>query len=95
VYTDIDGALQAQTIGAGLVEWTFTGDGRLDTSPIVVNGSVYVGSASGHLYAVSAATGTRQWSTTLTSAVTGPLAEGDGVLCVPAGDTLTVFTPSR
>ena len=54
--------LQAEDVGSGAIRWTFTGDGRLVTSPVIANGYVYVGSSSGTFYAVSALTGQQIWS---------------------------------
>jgi outer membrane protein assembly factor BamB len=91
LFAEAGGHLQAQTISNGLIKWTFQGDGRLDTSPIVVNHTVYEGSASGMLYAVSSTTGAQQWTADLPAGITGNIAEGDGYLVVPASNILTVF----
>jgi outer membrane protein assembly factor BamB len=99
IYLTNDGALSAQTVTNGRVLWTFDGDGQLYTSPIVDDGVVYVGSQSGELYGVSAATGQLLWSTDVATPIGttndessfSGLAEGDGLLVVPAEDTLTVF----
>jgi outer membrane protein assembly factor BamB len=101
IYAENDGTLTAQTIGGSLPLWSFTGDGHLDSPPIVDDGVVYEGSSSGELYAVAAATGLELWSTNVGAPIAPPvpdidsfwgLAEGDGMLAVPAGDTLSVFT---
>ena len=47
---------------AGRLPWKFGGDGDLITAPLVVNHYLYVGSTSGTLFAVDAATGTQIWS---------------------------------
>jgi len=95
MFVENAGSLQAQTLSGGLVEWNFDGDKTLDTSPIVVNQTVYEGSSSGTLYAVSALTGAEQWSASLPGPITGNMAEGDGYLVVPTGDTLTTFRPAN
>jgi outer membrane protein assembly factor BamB len=43
------------------VRWTFRAAGPIVTSAAVANGVVYVGSLSGHLYAIDQRTGTEQW----------------------------------
>ncbi len=45
----------------GIVQWTFSTQGAIESSPAVVNGVVYIGSRDGKLYAVNAATGIKQW----------------------------------
>jgi hypothetical protein len=86
--------------------WTFTGDGQLDTAPLVVNGGagrlVIVGSWWGKLYALDAATGSPVWSTDVGDPistadeqnVSEPLAglgAGQGLIVVPAGTTLSAY----
>jgi outer membrane protein assembly factor BamB len=48
-------ALDRQT---GKEAWTFTTDGRVDSSPVVVGKRVYVGSLDGNLYVLDLAKGT-------------------------------------
>ncbi len=43
--------------------WTFNGDGGLDSAPIVVGGTVFVGSSSGMLYGLDLRRGQVVWST--------------------------------
>ncbi|MCW2524627.1 MAG: hypothetical protein JWO63_2962, partial [Frankiales bacterium] len=80
--------------------WSFIGDGTIDTTPVTASGIVFTGSSSGHLYGLDPATGAQLWSATATGAVatsdgfdlhTG-LAAGGGLLAVPAGGYLTVYT---
>ncbi len=95
----------------GSNNWTFSGDGTQSgvpiTAPIVVNGTVYVGAASGKVYALPEASNTPIWvgnagapilppvEDTLAYSVnprlTGGLAVGGGMLIVPATGTLTAF----
>jgi outer membrane protein assembly factor BamB len=49
------------TSSAGLA-WYFSTDGRINSSPAIVNGTIYVGSNDNHLYAIDAATGSQKWS---------------------------------
>lgn len=81
--------------------WTFTGDGPINTAPIVVNGYVYVASFNGTLYALNAQTGTNVWSTNLGANLLQPdennaemltgFAAADGMLVTPAGNRLIAF----
>jgi eukaryotic-like serine/threonine-protein kinase len=43
------------------VKWRFHTNGYIISSPAVANGSVYVGSTDGNLYALELATGTQKW----------------------------------
>lgn len=84
--------------------WTFAADPQLDTAPILLSTPsgkyVVVGSASGALYALDAATGSTVWQTTVAPIsqpdeqnamqLTG-LGAGQGLLVVPAGNTVTAF----
>ena len=88
------GTLQEETVAGGLVGWSFAGDGGLESSPIVVNGSVYEGSDSGMLYAVSATSGAQEWSTDLGTSIAPNIVEGDNYLIVPTTNALTVFVPA-
>ena len=87
--------------------WSFAGDGQLTTSPILVaspaNSYVFIGSASGMLYGLDAATGAVVWSLNVGAAFpagagwgsgipfTG-LAAGDGLLVVPAGTKVIAYS---
>src|SRR5215469_7148571 len=99
------GTLSAIDPGTSTVLWTFTGDGNLVTSPIVVDQYVFIGSSAGKLYALNAATGQIAWQTNLGAAIPAGegilgssflsgLSAGDGLLVVPAGTTVTAYTLS-
>ena len=47
---------------APTVQWTFKAAGPIITSPAVLDGVIYVGSMSGHLYAVDQRTGKEKWN---------------------------------
>ena len=101
--------LQSSTLSAiglsnSVIRWTFAGDGSLATAPIVVNGYVFIGSSSGKVYGLDATTGAQVWQVSLGgSANTGQwmqlgqsgLAAGDGLLVVPVGSSLQMFTLSN
>jgi outer membrane protein assembly factor BamB len=96
------GTLTCKDLATGNVAWSFSGDGGLASAPIVVNGSVYVGSTGGNLYALEATTGALQWSTSVGTAISGPdeqnvsqpltgLGAGSKLLVVPAGSVLLAY----
>ncbi len=92
------GTLNALTGSNNTVLWSFTGDGTLTTSPIVVNQAVIVGSSSGNVYALNATTGQQLWAVNAGGAIQSEnnsiLAAGDGLLIVPAGNQVVAYTLS-
>ena len=87
-----------------MTAWAYaTGDGKLVSAPIVANGFVYVGSSTGNLYAINAATGMMPpWSTFVGYPIAAPdernvsqpltgLAAGGNALLVPAGSLLVCY----
>lgn len=104
VYTLYNSILESVTLSNNQVNWSFTGDGSLNTAPIVVNNYVFVGSSSGNLYGLDATTGNKLWTQSMGAAIPGApvgpggvstgLAAGDGLLVVPAGNTITAFVLS-
>jgi outer membrane protein assembly factor BamB len=96
--------LVARPVDGGAVRWRFGGDGYLDTAPLVVNGTVYVGSGSGRIYALSLRRGRVRWRARLPRPVLGSdersgfhhgLAAGEGLLVVPAFGRLFAFRGAR
>lgn len=49
------------TASGGYVRWRFKTGNIVHSSPTVVDGTVFVGSADNNLYAVDVQTGTEQW----------------------------------
>lgn len=93
------GTLRGVALPSNTVQWSFAGDGQLSGAPIAVNQYVFIGSSSGNLYALDGNTGTQVWMVTLGSAIDtngmfSGLAAGDGLLVVPAGNTVTAYTLS-
>jgi len=92
------GTLEAAGLSGTGVQWSFAGDGTLATSPIYLNGYVYIGSGNGNFYALSHATGQVQWTGTLGSGASSgdgnDIAAGDGFVVVPAGTQLVAYNYS-
>ncbi|HEU4382346.1 MAG TPA: PQQ-binding-like beta-propeller repeat protein [Anaeromyxobacteraceae bacterium] len=100
-----NGTLRGITLADSTIRWSFAGDGTVVTSPIGVSQYVIVGSSSGKLYALDGTTGTQVWTANLGAALPpgagwgarmpfSGLGAGDGLLVVPAGNTLTAYTLS-
>jgi len=93
------GTLQSVDLASHNLQWSFVGDGHLESAPIVINNYVFVGSFSGNVYALDAATGAQIWSGNAGAAVLAPdeqnigilsgIGAGEGYLVVPAGGTVT------
>jgi outer membrane protein assembly factor BamB len=96
------GQLDAIPLAQATPTWTFAGDGSLASAPIVVGASAVVGSSNGNLYLLEASTGSIISTDLLPAAVAVPdeqnvgspltgLAAADGMLFVPAGETLYAY----
>jgi outer membrane protein assembly factor BamB len=55
------GVLSSTRLSDLVQTWTFSGDGKLVTAPVVVNNTVFVGSGSGNVYGLDAGTGSQIW----------------------------------
>jgi outer membrane protein assembly factor BamB len=96
-----DGVMRAQRTTTGVGLWTFAGDRRLVSAPIVANGYAYVASASGRVYAVRLTTGIGRLIGITPAPVLAPdehnariltgIAGGGGQLLVPASGTITAY----
>ena len=98
----IGSTLQAKDLNSGTLKWSFTGDGNLSSAPIVVNGTVYIGSMGAKLYALDASTGTNVWTGSVGAPVNRPdehnssepltgLGAGEGLIVVPASNLLVAY----
>lgn len=99
------GTLSALSLNGFTSQWTFTGDGHLVTSPLLVGNYVIVGSDTGNLYALDATSGTQAWQINVGAplpkglgydAVTpySAMSAGDGLLVVPSGNNVVAYTLS-
>jgi outer membrane protein assembly factor BamB len=98
-------ALQAESLD-GTPLWAFTGDGQLNTAPLILNSGsdrfVIIGSSLGRLFALDAASGREVWSTNVGAPISGAdehnaseplsgLGAGQGIIVVPAGKALSAY----
>lgn len=68
------------------VQWTYDADGPFWGSPIVADGSVFVGNADGTLYALDAASGDERWTLSTDHRIEGSPAYDDGAVYVGSYD---------
>jgi outer membrane protein assembly factor BamB len=100
-YTVNLGSLSAIDMATQIGQWSFTGDGRLNSAPLLINNTVVVASESGNVYALDAATGAQIWVVNAGQPIRAPyffdfyptsgLAAGLGYLLVPAGNSVTAW----
>jgi outer membrane protein assembly factor BamB len=62
------------------VQWTFKAAGPIVTSPAIADGVVYIGSLSGHLYAIDQATGQEKWQFKSSQPIASSATVVDGAL---------------
>ncbi|MEK6798560.1 MAG: PQQ-binding-like beta-propeller repeat protein [Planctomycetota bacterium] len=79
-----DKRLRALDAGTGEVKWTFTANGKMDSSPVLVGDRIFIGSADGNLYAVKADTGAEVWRFEGGAPISASPAIGRG--CLVIGD---------
>ncbi|MDO9581508.1 MAG: PQQ-binding-like beta-propeller repeat protein [Desulfomicrobium sp.] len=80
--------LTALELGAEAEKWTFKTQARINVSPVVADGAVYVGAADDfHLYAVDALSGQEKWKFN-TGLIHYPPAVRDGLVLVVSFDNL-------
>ena len=95
----VNGVLTSQNNDSDTPRWTFSGDGQLTGSPLVVHGYVYIGSASGKVFAVNETTGALAWTGDAGAPIganqsSGPitaLGAGQGLVVVPASTRLVAY----
>src|SRR5439155_370499 len=81
-----ENVLGPNTIGGLGQAWTAATGLSVYSSPAVANGTVYVGSNDGKLYALDASSGAVLWSTATGSIVVSSPAVANGVVYVGSGD---------
>jgi len=93
-----NGTLRGVNAQNGQVLWSFAGDGGLQSAPLIVNQTIYIGSSSGTLYGLNSG-GQEIWSTNVGAAIPAPdegifttgLGAGDRLLVVPTESVLTAY----
>ena len=83
----VDDELLALDAATGKTRWAVTGLGEFDGTPLVANGTVYVGGGLS-LYAVDATTGAVRWSFVTTGDILTRPAFGNGVVYLGSGDEM-------
>jgi outer membrane protein assembly factor BamB len=97
-----DSTLTATSLTSGSPKWSFTGDGTLDSAPVVAGSTVLIGASSGRFYALSASNGSVLWSRKTSTPIPAPdeandakpltgLGTSGGMIVVPAGSVLNVY----
>ena len=86
-----ENTLTVNNVGTIDRDWSYTTAGPIDNEPVIADGVVYVRSADGNLYALSAATGSTLWSHP-TDPQTGSPAVANGIVYVAnAGNGLSAL----
>jgi eukaryotic-like serine/threonine-protein kinase len=62
------------------VKWAFTAAGPIVTSPAIADGIVYIGSLSGHLYAIDQQTGLEKWNFKSRMPIASSATVADGIV---------------
>jgi outer membrane protein assembly factor BamB len=91
-YNPTENILSVSTVPNMVELWTVTTGSDIQSSPAVVNGTVYFGGTDGNLYAVSASTGEKIWTTPLPNPTGSSPAVIDGVVYISAGNSLYAFS---
>jgi eukaryotic-like serine/threonine-protein kinase len=73
-------------IPKGTLKWSFATDDAIASSPVVLDGTVYIGSRDYNLYAIDAETGTEQWRFRAESWVEASPAVSGGVVYAGSND---------
>jgi outer membrane protein assembly factor BamB len=94
------GTLRGVDLPSAQVVWSFAGDGGLQSAPLIVNETIYIGSSFGTLFGLNTS-GEQIWSTQVGSTIPAPdeqnqtvttgLGAGDGLLIVPADTILVAY----
>jgi outer membrane protein assembly factor BamB len=77
-----ENVLSSSNVGNLDLDWTFTTGNAVDSSPAVVDGTLYVGSTDGNVYALNESTGAKLWSYATGTAVYSSPAVVNGVVYV-------------
>ncbi len=85
------GTIYALNTKDGSVRWSYATSDVVSTSPVIVNGVLYVGSYDAHVYALNAATGARLWQYATGGRVYVDPIVANGTVFFDAGDDETTL----
>jgi serine/threonine-protein kinase len=86
VYVGVNADLVALDRRTGAVLWKASTGRKVDSSPLVVGPTVYVGSDDKTFYAFKAATGERVWSFKTGGRISSPPTSGEGLVLIGSND---------
>jgi len=86
VYVGINADLVALDRTTGTVLWKAPTGRKVDSSPLVVGATVYVGSDDKSFYAFEAATGAKLWSYKTGGRISSPPTFGEGLILIGSND---------
>jgi len=96
VYVGINADLVALDRKTGKVLWKAPTGRKVDSSPLVVRTTVYVGSDDKSFYAFAAATGAKLWSFKTGGRISSPPTYGEGLILIGSNDgALYAFEEER
>ncbi len=81
--------------GADNLLWEFAADGTIIADPAISSGRVYFGTKNRRFYCLKAATGKVKWQRRLQGAPLHPAVVSDGVIAVPASNSVIYFLSAR
>jgi outer membrane protein assembly factor BamB len=81
-----ENVLSAASVRKMGLDWSYTTGGPVESSPVVANGVVYIGSGDGNVYALNARTGAKRWSYPTGVSVASSPAVANGVVYIASGD---------
>lgn len=84
---EIPDIVSPQQTSPGEVLWTFEAGDEVNSSPTVVDGTVYVGSSDTHVYAVDAVSGEKEWGFETGRWIVSAPNVVDGTVYVGSGDS--------
>jgi outer membrane protein assembly factor BamB len=81
--------------GADNLLWEFAADGTITADPAISSGRVYFGTENRRFYCLKAATGKVKWRRRLQGAPLHPAVVSEGVIAVPASNSVVYFLSAR
>jgi outer membrane protein assembly factor BamB len=88
-FQDAEHVIGPDNVGRLQPVWVLPADGTFESSPVIAGGCVYIGTQSGHVFALNADHGQLVWDARLPSATT--LSVGGGRVFVQSGSTVTAL----